>query len=49
MLLAVFWGVISGLFVKYAFDYVFPKPDDENGDNLNKDSSSELSKTKEAN
>ncbi|MBF4469547.1 MAG: energy-converting NiFe hydrogenase A subunit EhaA [Methanobrevibacter arboriphilus] len=50
MLLAVFWGVVSGLFVKYAFDYVFPKPDDdENGDNLNNESSSEISKTKEAN
>lgn len=31
IVLAVFWGIFSGLFVKYGFDYMFPTlPDDEN-------------------
>jgi len=42
--LAVFWGIVSALFVKFAFDYVFPKPPEENtennSDNLSDDSGS---------
>jgi energy-converting hydrogenase A subunit A len=29
MILAVFWGIVSGLFVRYGFDYVFPEPPNE--------------------
>lgn len=30
ILLAIFWGVVSALFVKFAFDIVFPNPPEEN-------------------
>lgn len=33
LVLAVFWGVVSALFVKFAFDHVFPKPLEENEEN----------------
>ncbi|MEA4957233.1 hypothetical protein SDC9_08463 [bioreactor metagenome] len=50
MILAVFWGVVSGLFVKYAFDYVFPKPsNNESESDLDINSSNEISKTEEGN
>lgn len=48
--LAVFWGIVSALFVRFAFDYVFPKPpgeDTENDSNNSLEDSS--SKPKEAN
>ena len=32
LVLAVIIGVLSALFVKYLFDFVFPKPLDENGE-----------------
>ena len=36
LLLAVVIGVLSALFVKYLFDFVFPKPPDENtGEDVN--------------
>lgn len=52
--LAVFWGIISALFVKFAFDTVFPKPlgeGNEDDSNEEDDSNNSLeeskSKTKE--
>ena len=36
LVLAVVIGVLSALFVKYLFDFVFPKPLDENaGEDIN--------------
>ena len=32
LVLAVIVGVLSALFVKYLFDFVFPKPLDESGE-----------------
>jgi len=26
MVLAIFWGIVSGLFMKFIFDFVFPQP-----------------------
>lgn len=34
IILAVFWGVVSAYFVRFAFDYVFPKPLNQNEDNV---------------
>ena len=31
LVLAIVIGILSALFVKYLFDFVFPKPQDENG------------------
>ncbi|MBZ9571322.1 energy-converting hydrogenase A subunit A EhaA [Methanobrevibacter sp. TMH8] len=46
--LAVFWGIISALFVKFAFDIVFPKPPEEVNDNDSNNSLEESeSKAKE--
>lgn len=42
MVLAIFWGIVSGLFVKYGFDYVFPSlPDDENDEIESSDNDNE--------
>jgi energy-converting hydrogenase A subunit A len=36
LILAVIIGVLSALFVKYLFDFVFPQPRDENlGEDIN--------------
>jgi len=36
IVLAVIIGVLSALFVKYLFDFVFPKPlDEDNGEDIN--------------
>lgn len=42
IVLAIFWGIVSGLFVKYGFDYVFPKlPDENEEDNVESDNDNE--------
>ncbi len=52
MALAVFWGIVSGLFVKFAFDFIFPKPpgeEENSSENLENISDDSNSKTKEIN
>jgi len=40
LVLAVLWGVIAALFIKFGFDYVFPRPPQEK--NIQNDSNNSL-------
>ena len=40
VVLAIIWGIVAALFVKFAFDYVLPKPPEE--ENNENDSASSL-------
>ena len=47
LVLAILWGIVSALFVKFAFDYVLPKPPGEENTENDSDSSLEENNAKD--
>ena len=48
LVLAVLWGIVAALFIKFGFDYVFPRPPKEGNIQNNSDSSLKDSSLKDS-